>query len=309
MSYQYRNSVKSAPGSMTSSEQELVYFPRIRPQTPNLTTSHTQHTYNVIVLPDTQDLASNEFIARDKTRFEQLTTLCEGYRDWQIRLMLVVIAKYIPMHTARLFDTVLLPYLHSDTHKVILDTQSVDRNAIIARSLSLTPESGRTQLRELDIPRLTLSVSSSDFYPTDQLQTTRRAKRAKRAKKVKRPKTVTLVGEFRSELQCARRWVGDDGSRSLLIRFLSWLVKRSSPSQLQLFASCLQERLNEKVELICLSDTLMTKVFSFLDPVSLCRVSAVSRSWRDLALDPTLWRHHVSAYGICSRRGIYNCTL
>ena len=300
MSYKYRNSVKSAPESVTSSEKELVHLPRIPPKTSNLTTAHTgqftpihfhsQHSYNVIVLPDTHDdVTSNELRIRDENRLEQLTIFCESYRDWQIRLMLIVIAKYIPIHTARLFDTVLLPYLHSLRHTALLDTQLVDRNATIARSLALTPESGRNQLRELNIPKLTISVNASDFCQADHKRT------AKYAKKVRRPKTVTLVGEFRSELQSCRRWVACSSCQPLLlIRFLSWLVKRSSTSQLQLLASCLQERLNEKVDVLSLPDTVLTKVFSFLDPASLSFASAVNKSWRDLALDPNLWKHHVS---------------
>ena len=296
MSYQYRDSVKSAPESVTSSQQELV-LPRIPPKTAVHTEQHTpisiQHSYNVIIFPDIRnDVTGDELLARDENRVEQLTRFCESYRDWQIRLMLIVVAKYIPIHLVGLFDTVLLPYLHSLRQEPLLDTQSVDRNATIARSLSLTPESGRDQLRELNLPRLTLSVNSSYFRYAEQMQT---AKYAKKVKRAKRPKTVTLVAEFRSELLCFRRWVGCYGCQPLLlIKFLSWLVKRSSSSQLLLLASCLQERLKQDVDTHQLPDALMIKVFSFLDPLSLVCVSAVSKSWRDLSLNANLWKCHVS---------------
>ena len=272
---QQRDAISSAPECVT---ETISYTPIVSPRT-SLPAIHTgplirsppdTHSFECVVLPELlDDVASEELLAREEQRIAQMTSWCEKYRDWQTRLVLVVIAKYSAIQIVHLFNTVLLPYLHP--HKY---TDSVFLSG---------------NLRQLDISSLPLTVKSADFFPSEQLGWRRKVKR------VKRPKTIVLVKEFRKELKCLQRWVGYPWyTPLLLIKFIGGLVRVSSHSQLQLFASCLQERLTDRVELYFLSDATLTKIFSYLDPHSLSLVSAVSKSWRVLALNSQLWRQHVS---------------
>ncbi|KAI6656820.1 Mitochondrial division protein 1-like [Oopsacas minuta] len=284
MSDEYRDSIRSAPDNLT---EDLSHLPFLPPRT-SLSAIHTEqyiHTpkpsdnsIGVIVLPELAvDVTSNELIAREQQRLNQLTRWSEKYRDWQVRLVLVVIAKYIPMRLVRLFNTILIPYLHPYKYTDYIPT--------IANT------------RQLDIATIPLSVKSADFYSADQLGKVRKVK-----KKVKRPGTIFLVQEFRTELQCFQKWITCDYAPLLLIKFIAGLVRICSYSQLQLFASYLQERMCKKLELHFLPDTILTRVFSYLDPYSLYSASAVSKCWRKLALDPELWRQHVKIFG--EREGI-----
>ena len=272
---QQRDTISSAPECVT--ETVPSYTPLAPPST-SLPVIHTgplirsrpdtQHSFESVVLP-VDGVAKEELLAREEQRIGQMTSWCEKYRDWQTRLVLVVIAKYSAIQIVHLFNTVLLPYLHP--HKY---TDSVFLNG---------------NLKQLDISSLPLSVRSADFFPSEQLRWRRKVKR------VKRPKTIVLVREFRDELKSLQRWVGYSWyTPLLLIKFIGGLVRVSSHSQLQLFASCLQERLTDRVELYFMSDATLTKIFSYLSPHSLSLVSAVSKSWRVLALNSQLWRQHVS---------------
>lgn len=275
--YNQQREIRSAPECETGTIPS--YTPLTAPKTflPVIPTgqlirsrTNTQHSFEPVVLPELLDaLASEELLAREEHRIGQMTSWCEKYRDWQTRLVLVVIAKYSAIQIIHLFNTVLLPYLHP--HKY---TDSVFLNG---------------NFKQLDISALPLSVKSADFYPSEQLGWRMKVKR------VKRPRTIVLVKEFRNELKSLQRWVGHPWYRPLLlIQFIGGLVRVRSHSQLQLFASCLQERLADRVELYFLSDATLTKIFSYLNPHSLSLVSAVSKSWRVLALNSQLWRQHVS---------------
>ena len=306
MSCETRSSSRSAPEITIPSKPGSLHLPPISPTHPPRTstlppfpgehafTPSPTSTYDIIVLPQTPNsVTESASLVRDEVRLEQLWQWTGRYRDWQIRLMLAVIAQFCKLHIIDCFNTILLPFLSSAKYNTFLNPTDTGVETSLSRSLSLTPHAARRSYAHVNIPHLPLSVHSSDFFPKQEIP--RSYMQRRNFKPVKRPKTGILVGKFRSELKAISRWMSEDWNRPLtLVRFLCELVKRCSVSQLHFFAGCLQKRLNARVDISCLSDSLLMHVFSFLDPRTLSQVLLVNRRWRGLALNPIMWRNKVS---------------
>ncbi|EDV23646.1 uncharacterized protein TRIADDRAFT_57055 [Trichoplax adhaerens] len=100
--------------------------------------------------------------------------------------------------------------------------------------------------------------------------------------------TKNSENEFKDQLKHVLKRI-DHWSEGKTEVLLMTIAKEATPSVLQYLANCVNQRLDHRLNINCLTDKILLTIFSNLDPQSICRCAQTCQRWRYLTKDNSLW--------------------